>query len=183
MSAIKRWARTVILAMGVLVLAACGSQTPSPATQPATSGAGYPPPAATSVPDTPVVGYPGPANTLAPATLVGGYPGPAGTSSTTDTATAQPATPGPGTQAPVEIVYRNFEIVPARITLKVGTPVRFVIKDGLHQPYNSTPPNTFEAPANLGDGTTFAYTFAEAGTTTLLCGYHKNMQAVVDVEP
>ena len=63
--------------------------------------------------------------------------------------TAEPtATPGPTatptvapTTAPVFVTYRNFEIVPAQTTVKVGTTVTFLIQGSLHQPYNFTKPN------------------------------------------
>ena len=105
--------------------------------------------------------------------------------------TAEPtATPGPTatptvapTTAPVFVTYRNFEIVPAQTTVKVGTTVTFLIQGSLHQPYNFTKPNTFESPANLGDGTSYSFTFTEAGTVTILCGYHGGMTATVIVQP
>ena len=104
------------------------------------------------------------------------------------TATPAPATATPEpttapTAAPVFITYRNFEIVPAQTTIKVGTTVTFLIQGALHQPYNFTAPNTFESPANLGDGTSYSFTFNEAGTVTILCGYHANMSATVIVQP
>ena len=55
----------------------------------------------------------------------------------------------------------------------------------LHQPYTpgfqNPGPNDFEGPANLGNGTTYAFTFQEAGSVTLLCGFHANMVAQVEV--
>jgi plastocyanin len=103
----------------------------------------------------------------------------------TPTAFAYPvetATPA-SSAGPITIIYQDFEILPASTTLKVGTVVTFLIKGSKHQPYNFTAPNTFEAPPNLSDGASYTYTFAEAGTTTILCGYHRDMQATVVVEP
>jgi len=84
---------------------------------------------------------------------------------------------------PVIIVYKNFEIVPAQITIKVGTKVTFKIEDSLHQPYNFDPPNVFEAPGGMGDGATYFVKFAQEGTFTLRCGYHSKMVATVVVVP
>jgi plastocyanin len=83
----------------------------------------------------------------------------------------------------VFITYQDFEIVPAETTISVGTRVIFLIKGSLHQPYNFTAPNTFEAQANLGDGASYTFTFNDAGTVTLLCGYHPNMSATLIVAP
>lgn len=99
-------------------------------------------------------------------------------------ATDTPAVPP--TPATVYITYKDFEIVPRQVTIKVGTTVVFLIEAGLlvsHQPYNFTGVNQFEAPANLGNGTSWSYTFNEPGTVTVLCGYHAEMIGTVIVEP
>ncbi len=101
----------------------------------------------------------------------------------TETPAPSPTPAATATPGPAIIVYRNFEIVPAETTIKAGTSVVFVIRDSLHQPYNQTPPNLFEAPANLGDGQTITFTFNEPGTMTILCGYHARMQATLIVTP
>jgi plastocyanin len=98
------------------------------------------------------------------------------------TATTAPAQPT-ATPAPVFITYSNFVISPSATTITVGTTVTFLIRDSLHQPYNFTPPNTFESLANLGDGQTYQHTFTEAGTITILCGYHGNMSATLTIQP
>ncbi|MEP7356950.1 MAG: choice-of-anchor Q domain-containing protein, partial [Anaerolineales bacterium] len=85
--------------------------------------------------------------------------------------------------APAFITYRNFEIVPVSSTIKVGTTVIFNIEGGLHEPYSTTPPYNFDSGPNLGPGSTYAFTFNQAGTITLLCGYHANMTATLVIEP
>jgi plastocyanin len=99
---------------------------------------------------------------------------------------AYPAAVTP-TAATVFITYQDFVIVPAQQTIKVGTRVTFLIRSAsgsFHQPFNFTPPNTFEAPPELGDGTSFSFTFNEAGTITILCGYHEaDMRASLTIEP
>jgi plastocyanin/uncharacterized membrane protein YozB (DUF420 family) len=148
----------------VVEAAALPTSAPSPTPVPTTT----PEPTATASP-TPVP--PTPTETGAP------------TATPTDTPTAGPSP----TPEPVFITYRgsgaNSVIVPSSTTITVGTRVVFVIRDTLHQPYNFTPPNVFEAPANLGDGATVTFTFNEVGTVTLLCGYHANMQATLVVNP
>jgi plastocyanin len=107
-------------------------------------------------------------------------PLPGATDTPAPTATPEPS---PTPAGPPVVVYRNFEIVPGEIRIKVGTTVVFSIRGSLHQPYNFTAPNVFEAPPDLGDGATTSFTFNEAGTTTILCGYHAGMKGTVIVEP
>ncbi len=107
------------------------------------------------------------------------------------TATPQPgdtpiptATVGPtATPGPVTVVYRNFEIVPANIVIKAGTTIIFLIKDSLHEPYTSDDAPAFDSGGGLGDGTTYQRTFSNVGTFTILCGYHANMTATLNVTP
>ena len=92
---------------------------------------------------------------------------------------APTATPGT-----VFITYQDFEIVPSRVTIPVGTTVVFLIKGGFlsfHQPYNFDPPNVFESPSGLGDGASWSYTFNDPGTVTIRCGYHGEMVAIITV--
>jgi plastocyanin len=149
-----------------------------------------------------------PALTLAPSTVP---PSLVPTTRSTDAPTAAPAatnTALPPTAAPIDtqvptaepsptiaakptasivyMTYKDFEIVPMEVTLKVGTKVVFVIKSDskmFHQPYTFNQKDPFESPAGLGDGTSFAHTFNVAGTITLHCGYHDNMSAKVNVTP
>ena len=111
----------------------------------------------------------------------------------TPTAAASTSTPLPAatpaaspTPATVYITYKDFEIAPRQVTIKVGTTVVFLIEAGLlvsHQPYNFTGANQFESPANLGNGASWSYTFKEPGAVTILCGYHAEMIGIVIVEP
>ena len=110
---------------------------------------------------------------------------PAATATAPNTATAPP-TPAAVTPATVYITYQDFAILPAETIIRAGAPVVFLIKAGLftfHQPYNFTAPNTFEAPASLGDGATYTHVFTEPGSVTLLCGYHPEMRAQLIVQP
>jgi len=74
------------------------------------------------------------------------------------------------------------------MTIKVGTKITFLIKSAsgvMHQPYSFDPPYHFDSPNNLGDGTSVTFTFDQAGTITLLCGYHDAslMHARLTIEP
>ena len=117
-------------------------------------------------------------------TLPTDIPAPEATEPATQTPT-EAASPAP-TQQDVVITYQDFEIVPSQISLPAGTRVLFLIKSAsgaFHQPYNFDAPNTFESPAQLGEGATYAHTFSESGTTTIRCGYHANMVSTVNVTP
>jgi plastocyanin len=149
-----------LAALAAVPEAGSGVATPVPATEtspPPTEA----PPTATSAPQ---------ATSAAPAATATSQPA----------ATALPA----ATAAPVFITYRNFEIVPAQTTIRAGTQVIFLIEGSVHQPYaGNARPFIFEAPNNLGNGSRWPHTFNEAGTMTILCGYHANMSATLIVEP
>jgi plastocyanin len=186
-----------------LALAGCVGPTPTvaPAITPATLPPntdlppGYPADSTPSGPDNP---YPAAPTATAAVIVNTGAPSetPAEVQSTdtslppTDIAITDTPVPA-ATLAPAFITYRDaggvFEIVPAQSTIKVGTRVTFLIKSdsgSFHQPFNFTPPNTFEAPPELGEGTSFSFTFTEPGTITILCGYHEAaMQASLTIEP
>jgi plastocyanin len=147
-----------LAALAAVPEAGSGVATPAPATE-------TPPPAIEASPTA--------AATAATATSAG----PAAS------ATSAPAQ-ATATPAPVFITYRNFEIVPAQTTIKAGTQVVFLIQGSLHQPYaGASAPFIFEAPNNLGDGSSWPHTFNDPRTMTILCGYHANMSATLIVEP
>ncbi len=142
---------------------ACGSSGPTPLPQPTRPSGGYPGPAATIAP-----GYPPPG----PTAQVYPVPSPAVTIVTGS--------------APVVVTYKDFEIVPAQLTISAGTTVTFLVESAsgaLHQPYNSEPPDVFEAPADLSDGSSWSFTFTEPGTVTIHCRYHDQMTATITITP
>ena len=86
------------------------------------------------------------------------------------------------------MVFEDFRITPNKITISVGTTVVFQIRGSRHQPYSSFPNNTnlsglFEAPPNLDAGTSYQFTFRQAGVITVRCGYHTEMVATIEVTP
>jgi plastocyanin len=160
---------TLTIALSLtMALAGCALSTPEPTATP-------------TQPSTPTPTLDPPTETPAPTSTHTPIPPTA-----TPTATATPApsdTPTAAALLDVFVTYRDFEIVPAEITLKAGTRVAFLIEGSLHQPYNFDAPNVFESPAGLGDGARYEYTFNEPGTVTIRCGYHPNMVATVVVTP
>jgi plastocyanin len=186
---------------GLLALALAGCLGPPPTVAPNVSPATGTPSlivtAATLAPNTPQpASYPAASSPTPPPTVTRG-PYPAAASPTAATIkptaipsdTAIPNTPTPAasaTAATVFMTYQDFEIVPAEMTIKVGTKITFLIKSASgakHQPYSFDPPYHFDSPNNLGDGTSISFTFDKPGTINLLCGYHRNMHATLTIEP
>ena len=156
----------------VLVLAACGAPAPGPTFPPSSTQGAYPGPLATPLP-----GYPG------PGAATSGYPAPAAITPESLTPAARATVTAGG---PVFVTYQDFEITPSQITITVGTTVTFLIESASgahHRPYNDTPPNVFEAPADLSNGASFSHTFTEAGVVTLRCRDHDTMTATITVIP
>ena len=160
------------------ILVGCAAPTPQPAAAPAQ-------PPATSAPAAP----PSQAPTAAPVATDTARPPSAASSpapSPTEAPTEPPTEAPVATPSPVFITFKDFEIDPAQVTIPVGAEVVFLIKSAsgaFHQPYNDTPPDTFESPGGLGDGTSYSYTFKQPGTITIRCGYHQNMVATVVIAP
>jgi plastocyanin/uncharacterized membrane protein YozB (DUF420 family) len=100
-----------------------------------------------------------------------------------DTPIPTPTVGPTATPGPVTVIYRNFEIVPNNIVIKVGTTIIFLIKDALHEPYTFDDAPAFDSGPNLGDGSTYQRTFDNTGAFTILCGYHANMSATLTVTP
>ena len=185
--------RKLLLLSAALWLAAWSTATAPPPTAPPTAP---PPPTAvpTKVPPTSVDTVAAPTagpTSISPSPTSPSAPG------ATPTDTPLPPTPTPSrtptaTAAPLfaAVTYQDFEILPAALTIKVGTTVIFRIRSAsgaFHQPYTpgfqNPGPNDFEAPANMGEGAQFSFQFNQAGSVTLLCGYHGNMLAALTVTP
>ncbi|MBI4632022.1 MAG: hypothetical protein HY740_09980 [Chloroflexi bacterium] len=171
-----------VLALIALMLSACSTPAPLP-----TSAPTLPPAQPTSVPPTQA-----PQPTAAPAQAQ-----PAATQAAATTVptlaptlapTRPPALPTAAQPQVASMVFEDFRITPNKITISVGTTVVFQIRGSKHQPYSSFPNNTnlsglFESPPNLGAGTSYQFTFRQAGVITVRCGYHTEMVATIEVTP
>ena len=136
--------------------------------------------------------YPAASSPTAPPVTVTRAPYPAGASPTAATITPTaipsdtPTASASATAATVFMTYQDFEILPAEMTIKVGTKITFLIKSASnqrHQPYSFDPPYNFDSPNDLGDGASISFTSDKPGTINLLCGYHGGMQAKLTIEP
>ncbi len=175
---------TILFALATLAVSACSTPAPQPTSAPAPT---QPPAQPTSAPPTQA-----PQPTAAPtqaqpaATQTGATVAP--TIAPTLAPTRPPASPTVAAPKIASMVYEDFKITPNKITISVGTTVVFQIRNGKHQPYSSFPNNTnlsglFEAPPNLGAGTSYQFTFRQAGVITVRCGYHTEMVATIEVTP
>ncbi len=165
-----------LAALGAVPEPGSGVATPVPATATATAAATTAATTAAAASATP--GAPGPTSTP-------GAPGPTATGAAPQaTATPVPPTVAPlaTKPKPVVITYSNFVINPSETTIQVGQTVTFVLQGAPHEPYNQTGVDQFDSGPNLVN-TTFSFKFTEAGTITLLCGYHANMSATLNITP
>ena len=161
-----------LAALGAVPEPGSGVATPVPATATTGAPAASATPAATSTPG-PTATPGGPtvtATSAAPAATATPVPQPTATAA----ATAKPK--------PIIITYSNFVITPSNNTIQVGQTVTFVIQDGPHEPYNDKGVDQFDSGTNLVN-TTYQFKFTQAGTITLLCGYHSNMTAQLTINP
>ncbi len=155
-----------LAALGAVPEPGSGVATPVPPTVTATAAATA---AATEAAPEATATQTAPAATSTP-----GAPGPTATPAAPQATASKPK--------PVVITYSNFVITPSDNTIKVGTTVTFVIQDGPHEPYNDKGVNQFDSGPNLVN-TTYSFKFTQAGTITLLCGYHSNMAATLHITP
>ena len=153
-----------MLAGILLMLAACGSPTPTtPATPPAT-----PPPA--TPPITPPEAPPAIPPVTTPATPPPTPPTP-----------PPPTTPPPplAVQGPYDIWIPSREFRPSILTVPVGTKVTWTSMDGEEHTVTSAT-GLFDASLSLGQS--FSYTFTERGTFEYACAPHPEMTAKIIVE-
>jgi len=173
-----------ILMLVALMLSACSTPAPLPTsavlpTQPPAQPTSAPPTQAPQPTAAPTQAQPA-------ATQTGATVAP--TIAPTLAPTRPPASPTVAAPKIASMVYEDFKITPSKLTISVGTTVVFQIRNGKHQPYSSFPNNTnlsglFESPPNLGAGTSYQFTFRQAGVITVRCGYHTEMVATIEVTP
>jgi len=162
-----------LAALGALPEPGSGVATPPPATATqaaaATTAAAVTTVTQAALGPTATPGAPG-----ATATLAATQAAPQPTATAVPQATAKPK--------PVVITYSNFVINPPQTTIAVGTTVTFVLQGAPHEPYNDQGVDQFDSGPNLVN-TTYSFKFTQAGTITLLCGYHQSMKATLVITP
>jgi plastocyanin len=111
------------------------------------------------------------------------------TSGTTTTAAGPATTGGTGTTAGTattagavgaQVVLKNFAFDPASITVKAGDTVTWTNQDSAT--HTVAADNGEFKSGDLGNGATFSFTFAKAGTYPYHCSIHPNMKGTVVVQ-
>jgi plastocyanin len=86
--------------------------------------------------------------------------------------------------AAAAVNIQTFQFQPGDLTVRAGTRVTWTNRDQItHTVTSGTPENRdqrFNAPL-AGQGTTFAHTFAQAGTYPYFCDRHQSMRGTVRV--
>lgn len=167
---------TVLIGVMALLVSCTAPATPAPTAAPTVARPTLVP---TNPPTSTPTNAPAATNTAQPPTA-------APIDTAVPTVESSPTAAAKPTAEIVYMTYKDFEIVPAEVTIKAGTKVVFLIKSDSkmpHQPYTFDTKDPFESPAGLGDGSSFAHTFKVVGTITIHCGYHDNMVAKVNVTP
>ena len=85
----------------------------------------------------------------------------------------------------IQIEMRNFNFNPDMVTIKQGTTVTWVNKDGVAHTVTSGTRNNesglFDS-GNINSGATFSYTFNKKGTFDYFCVPHSGMDGTIVVE-
>ncbi|CZQ80353.1 cupredoxin [Trichococcus palustris] len=76
------------------------------------------------------------------------------------------------------IIIKNFDFSPKEMTIKKGTTLTWINKDG---PTHNIVGDAFKS-GDLKTGDTFEFTFNETGTFAYHCGLHPNMTGTIIVE-
>ena len=89
-------------------------------------------------------------------------------------------TPPAETATQTAVTISGFAFDPAEITVKAGDTVTWTNQDSVQHKVVSDN-GIFEGPA-IGQGMTYSFTFATAGTYTYHCGIHPSMKGTVTVQ-
>lgn len=97
---------------------------------------------------------------------------------------AAPATPAPAGGASAAIEMQDFAFTKTSLDIAKGTTVTWTNKDGTtHTVSSGTPPTTDgKFDGQVAPGTTFSFTFNDAGTFTFFCAIHNSMTGTITVK-
>ncbi len=92
----------------------------------------------------------------------------------------------PDLRGPNEIWIQNSAFIPERLTVNVGTAVKWVNKDGLSHTVDSgsakNPTNLFNSPVLEKRNMSFTWTFETKGTFSYYCSIHPSQVGQVIVQ-
>ena len=97
------------------------------------------------------------------------------TATSVSAATSAPATGN------VDVSIANFAFSPDKLTVKVGTTVKWTNQDSAT--HNVTAEDNSFKSGDLNQGDSFSFTFTTAGTYAYRCGFHASMKATITVVP
>jgi plastocyanin len=82
------------------------------------------------------------------------------------------------------VTIQTFQFQPGELTVTAGTRVTWTNQDAITHTVTSGTPETRDGKFNsplAGQGTKFAYTFAQPGTYTYFCDRHQSMRGQIRV--
>jgi plastocyanin len=95
-------------------------------------------------------------------------------------ATSTPAaTPAAGSGA-VAVSMKNIQFAPTSVTAKVGQTIKWTNDDSVDHNVTAKSGATFKS-SNFGQGGTYSFKAAKAGTITYVCTIHPGMQGTIIV--
>jgi plastocyanin len=97
------------------------------------------------------------------------------------TATSVPAATSAPATGTVDVTIANFAFSPDKLTVKVGTTVKWTNQDSAT--HNITAEDNSFKSGDLNQGDSFSFTFTTAGTYAYRCGFHASMKATITVVP
>ena len=80
---------------------------------------------------------------------------------------------------PATVHIRNYAFVPAKLTVKAGTTVRFVNDD--QEAHTATAVDRSWDSGGLDTGDKFSHTFRKVGSVAYICSLHPMMKATIVV--
>jgi len=95
---------------------------------------------------------------------------------------AMPADAATQAAGPNQVVINNFAFGPATLTVKAGTTVTWINKDGDAHTVTGAGPKPLFASQPLDTGDTFSFTFEKPGTYAYSCKIHPTMKGSVVVQ-
>jgi plastocyanin len=107
---------------------------------------------------------------------------PAGTLPPIQSTATQPSainTSAPTASGTTEVTIQGFAFSPAALTIKVGTTVKWTNQDSAG--HTVTADDNSWGSGNLAQGSSYTFTFANAGTYAYHCGVHPSMKATITV--
>lgn len=99
--------------------------------------------------------------------------------------TAIPGSPTTSSGSETTVIMKNLKFVPAKLTIKAGTTVKWTNQDSFAHTVTSGTrdnPTTLFNSGDVGAGQSFSYTFKDPGVYPYHCTPHQGMDGEITVE-